>query len=193
VDVQVRAIIAAAKLVGDRSVVEAIIIISRKSPDAFVRAACAKSLREAASDDERLLELNRDPERSVRSEAVDALATVVSNPRVTANLLGLTWDDDAFLRSRAAYRLRGVVSDPHVERRFRELIEDPDDDVFWVAVEVLLERNALDVSVMVDRGSRRLSRGDSWWLHVRVFEALVLAAETDKRQPRARRAKAAAR
>jgi HEAT repeat protein len=187
-DVQVRSIIAAAKLVGDHSVVEAIIIISRKSPDAFVRAACAKSLREAASDDaacERLLELTRDPESGVRSEAVDALATVVSNPRVKAHLLGLTWDDDAFLRSRAAYRLRGLVSDPHVERRFRELIEDPDDGVFWLAVETLLERNALDVSAMLDQGRRRLSRGDSW-VHLRVFEALVLAAEMEKRQPRAR-------
>jgi HEAT repeat protein len=89
VDVQVRAIIAAAKLVGDRSVVEAIMIISRKSPDALVRAACAKSLREAAASDdaacERLIELTRDPERSVHWEAVDALATVVSKPRVNSS------------------------------------------------------------------------------------------------------------
>jgi HEAT repeat protein len=195
VDVQVRAIIAAAKLVGDRSVVEAIMVISRKSPDAFVRAACAKSLREAAASDnaacERLIELTRDPERSVRWEAVDALATVVSNPRVKAHLLDLTGDDDAFLRSRAAYLLRGVVSDPTVERRFRELIEDPDDGVFWLAVEALLEQKSLDVAVMLDRGIRRLSRGDSW-VYLRVFEALVLAAEMNKRQPRAR-ARAAAR
>ena len=193
-DVQVCAINAAAKLVGDRSVVEAIIIISRKSPDARVRLECVTSLREAASDDaacERLLELTRDPDSTVRSQAVDALATVVSNPRVKAHLLGLTRDNEAYMRSRAAYGLRGVVSDPHVEQRFRELIEDPDDDVFWRGVETLLERNALDVTMMLDRGSRRLSRGASW-VHLRVFEALVLAAETDKRQPRAR-AKAPAR
>jgi hypothetical protein len=98
-------------------------------------------------------------------------------------LVALTADQDKSVRGAVVEMLKGIVFDPEVERRFRELLDGNDDDLYWLALESLLEGGALDTSEIVDRASERVT---GWASSVGVFERLVLADELRKAGPRSR-------
>jgi HEAT repeat protein len=147
-------------------------------------SALRAALRQAAFNDaacERLLEMTRDPNELVRRQAVKAIASEVSIPRVKSRLIALTTDPDDSVRRASMELLQGIVSDPEIVAKFRELIEGSDHDLYWLAIESLLERGALDVSRIVDRASKRVVLR-LWAVDpVPIFERLVMAHEMRKR------------
>ena len=184
--VKASAIRAAAKLVGEASVLSAVLDVSRTSPASSVRSACVEALSAAAGDDrarERLLEMTWEENGWGLYGVVRALRSAVSMPPVKARLVALTADQDKSVRGAVVEMLKGIVFDPEVERRFRELLDGNDDDLYWLALESLLEGGALDTSEIVDRASERVT---GWASSVGVFERLVLADELRKAGPRSR-------